>query len=98
MADVAKITGLTRRGGTYSLRTFVPKDIVESLGKREIVSALGTSNKAKAEKLAKLKTAEHVRLFEDHRRKLASSKQKPAGAVSAAPAVNRRANLPPLPG
>ena len=86
MSDVAKITGLMKRGNTSSLRTFVPQDIVQSFGKREIVSALGTSDKAEAERLAKLKTAEHVRLFDDHRRTLADAPQKPAGALPAIPA------------
>ncbi|MGO7482371.1 DUF6538 domain-containing protein, partial [Rhizobium ruizarguesonis] len=38
-----KVTGLIRRGSTYSLRRRVPSDLVKALGKTEVVIALHTS-------------------------------------------------------
>lgn len=49
-----KVTGLMRRGGTYSLRRRVPSDLVEALGRKEIWIALGTSDPKAAAKEARL--------------------------------------------
>jgi len=51
---VTKVTGLIRRGGTYSLRRRVPADLVKALGKTEIWIALGTSDYRVAAKEARL--------------------------------------------
>ncbi len=48
-----KVTGLMRRGSTYSLRRRVPTDLVEALGRREIWVALGTSDYREAAKEAR---------------------------------------------
>lgn len=80
---MAKIPGLIKRGGRYSLRTHVPQDIIQSFGKREIVTALGTSEHGEATKRAKLKTAEFVRVFEQHRQSLTNA---PRNATDGDPA------------
>ena len=82
---MAKFPGLTKRGGRYVLRTFVPKDIIQSFGKREIVTALGTADVNEAVKRAKTKAADFVRHFEDHRR---AAPQKAKGAPSVTDAID----------
>ncbi|MBM7049716.1 site-specific integrase [Rhizobium lusitanum] len=52
--EVVKVTGLIRRGSTYSLRRRVPTDLVVALGKTEIWIALGTSEYKAAAKEARL--------------------------------------------
>lgn len=41
-------THLIRRGARYSIRRRVPADLIAVIGKREVVRALGTSNRAEA--------------------------------------------------
>ena len=65
MGDVAKFPGLIRRGSTYSLRTCVPKKLIPSYGRREIVTALGTADPAEAVRRAKVKAAEFASAFAD---------------------------------
>ena len=55
---MAKFPGLIRRGSTYSLRTYVPKDLTAAYGTKEFVTALGTADPAEANKRAKIKAAE----------------------------------------
>ena len=97
---MAKIPGLVKRGSKFSLRTFVPKDIVQSYGKLEVWSTLGTSDPREACKLAKLKAADMVRAFEEHRQRLtqdrASAPQKPAGDNLTAVASPAAIDLPRL--
>lgn len=54
MRQVGKVTGLIRRGSTYSLRRRVPSDLVDALNRREVVIALGTSDYKTAERQARL--------------------------------------------
>jgi len=50
---------LKRRGGTYSVRLTVPKDLVEIVGKTEIVKALGrVHDPAEAKRKGAAKTQE----------------------------------------
>ncbi|WEJ09304.1 site-specific integrase [Sinorhizobium prairiense] len=49
-----KVTGLIRRGSTYSLRRRVPTDLVRVIGKKEITIALGTSDHRTAAKQARI--------------------------------------------
>jgi len=44
---------LIRRGGAYSARIRVPKDLVEAVGRKELVKALGTSDPAEAKRLVR---------------------------------------------
>lgn len=44
-------SGLIRRGGAYSLRRRIPKDLIEAFGGRnEIVRALGTNDREEAKR------------------------------------------------
>lgn len=45
---MARISHLLRRGGAYSVRMRVPADLVDILGRKEIVRALGTSEEVEA--------------------------------------------------
>lgn len=47
---MARISHLIRRGSAYSARIRVPLDLVETLGKRELVKALGTNDEAEAKR------------------------------------------------
>jgi len=47
---MARVSHLVRRGGAYSARMRVPLDLVEIIGKRELVKALGTSEEAEAKR------------------------------------------------
>ncbi len=44
---------MIRRGGAYSARIRVPKDLVEAVGRKELVKALGTSDPAEAKRLVR---------------------------------------------
>ena len=72
MTGVAKFPGLFRRGGRYSLRMIVPKDLMQSYGRAEISRALGTSDANEAKRRARSKSAEYDRRFDEHCRRLAS--------------------------
>lgn len=52
-------THLIRRGGRYSIRRRVPSDLIAVLGRREVVRALGTGDRAEAVRRCRL---EGVRL------------------------------------
>ncbi|WP_444460221.1 DUF6538 domain-containing protein [Rhodobacter capsulatus] len=47
---MARISHLIRRSSAYSARIRVPLDLVETLGKRELVKALGTNDEAEAKR------------------------------------------------
>lgn len=47
---MAQVSHLIRRGASYSARIRVPLDLVEIVGKREIVKALGTNDPAEAKR------------------------------------------------
>lgn len=47
---MAQVSHLIRRGAAYSARIRVPLDLVEIVGKREIVKALGTNDPAEAKR------------------------------------------------
>lgn len=66
-----KVTGLIRRGSTYSLRRRVPSDLVKVLGKKEEVIALHTSNHKVAAELARLESVRLDKLWAGHREALA---------------------------
>ncbi|MDR9772427.1 site-specific integrase [Rhizobium hidalgonense] len=65
-----KVTGLQRRGSTYSLRRRVPSDLVNSLGKKEEVIALHTSNYKVAAEAARLESVRLDKLWANHREAL----------------------------
>ncbi|MGZ2454791.1 integrase [Rhizobium ruizarguesonis] len=65
-----KVTGLIRRGSTYSLRRRVPSDLVKALGKTEVVIALRTSNRKAAAELARLGSVRLDKLWASHRETL----------------------------
>lgn len=65
-----KVTGLIRRGSTYSLRRRVPLDLVEALGKKEIVIALHTANHRVAAEAARFEAHRLDRLWKEHREAL----------------------------
>lgn len=47
---MARVSHLVRRGAAYSARIRVPLDLVEIMGKRELVKALGTNDEAEAKR------------------------------------------------
>jgi len=73
--QVEKVTGLIQRGGTYSLRRKVPVDLVEALGRKEIVKALGTGNRKEAAERARRVTADLDREWRGHREALKRGEQ-----------------------
>ncbi|MBS3652468.1 site-specific integrase [Pseudaminobacter sp. 19-2017] len=80
-----KVTGLMRRGSTYSLRRRVPTDLVEALGRREVWIALGTSNYKEAAKEARLASVRLDIQWEQQREALQrGGKITPADKVSEA--------------
>lgn len=64
---MARISHLTRRGSAYSARIRVPLDLVEVIGKRELVKALGTNDEAEAKRRLYPIIAEWHRGFDDLR-------------------------------
>ncbi|MBY3199974.1 site-specific integrase [Rhizobium laguerreae] len=62
-----KVTGLIRRGSTYSLRRRVPADLAKALGKSEVVIALHTSSHKAAAEAARLESVRLDKLWESHR-------------------------------
>ena len=64
-------TGLVRRGGRYSLRRRIPQDLIGHYGKREVTSALGTSDPKEARKLLPVRWLELDREFDAVRANLA---------------------------
>lgn len=83
MKQVEKVTGLIRRGSTYSLRRRVPTDLVKSLGRREVVIALGTSDYRTAAKEARLASVRLDIQWENQREALKrGEKITPADTVS----------------
>ncbi|MFC3643912.1 site-specific integrase [Aquibium oceanicum] len=86
-----KVTGLIRRGSTYSLRRRVPTDLVKALRKREIWIALGTTDYRVAAKEARRAS---VRLdLEWDRAREALKNGEPVPAQSVTDAEIRRAVL-----
>ncbi|MFS8115680.1 hypothetical protein QD460_28500 [Rhizobium jaguaris] len=65
--EMTKVTGLIRRGSTYSLRRRVPTDLVKVLGRTEIWIALGTSDYRAAAKEARLASVRLDLQWEKHR-------------------------------
>lgn len=65
-----KVTGLIRRGSTYSFRRRVPSDLVEALGRKEVVIALHTSNHRVAAEAARIETVRLDRLWKTQREAL----------------------------
>lgn len=53
MIILGRQTYLIRRGGAYSARIRVPKDLVEAVGRKELVKALGTSDPVEANRLVR---------------------------------------------
>ncbi len=51
MSEMARVRGLVWRGSSFYSRVVVPKSLILSLGRREILKSLGTDNRADAEVL-----------------------------------------------
>lgn len=64
---MARVSHLIRRGAAYSARMRVPLDLVEVIGKRELVRALGTSNESEAKRLLWPVIGGWQRMFDDLR-------------------------------
>ncbi|MBL4927993.1 site-specific integrase [Fuscibacter oryzae] len=64
---MARVSHLMRRGGAYSARIRVPLDLVEIVGKTEIVKALGTADVAEAKSRLYPILAHWQREFDDLR-------------------------------
>ncbi|WP_295218723.1 site-specific integrase [uncultured Brevundimonas sp.] len=63
-------TGLIRRGGAYSLRRRIPNDLLAAYGgRKEIVKALGTSDRQEAKRLHAIAWVALDQEFEAHRSK-----------------------------
>ena len=71
-------TRLYRRGATYYHRAAVPKDIVDSYGKREETFSLRTKDNAEALKLVRIAAVEVDQRFEQHRLEMEQGKQRNA--------------------
>lgn len=64
-------TGLIRRGGAYSLRRRIPTDLLEAYGgRKEVVKALGTSDRQEAKRLHAIAWVALDQEFEARRSKL----------------------------
>lgn len=57
-------TYLIRRGGAYSARLRVPKDLVEAVGRRELVKALGTNDPPEANRRVRAVVDAWLRSFD----------------------------------
>lgn len=64
---MARISYLLRRGASYYARIKVPADLVEVLGKKELVKALGTKDENEAKRLMWPVVEEWTRQFDDLR-------------------------------
>ncbi|RLL64302.1 site-specific integrase [Paenirhodobacter hankyongi] len=64
---MARISHLIRRGAAYSARIRVPLDLVQIIGKRELVKALGTNDEAEAKRRLYPVISEWQRGFDDLR-------------------------------
>ncbi|QEU10510.1 site-specific integrase [Paracoccus yeei] len=64
---MARVSHLLRRGASYSARIRVPLDLVDVVGKRELVRALGTSDEAEAKRRLWPVMSEWNRQFDDMR-------------------------------
>lgn len=64
---MARISHLTRRGSAYSARIRVPLDLIEIIGKKELVKALGTNDEAEAKRRLYPVIADWQREFDDMR-------------------------------
>lgn len=68
---MATVEGLLQRGSTYSLLVLIPKDLQASYGgKKRVVKALGTSDKAEAVRKGLLLKAKWLEEFEAKRKAL----------------------------
>ena len=65
---MAKHPWLTQRGSVFYLRAPVPKDIVQSFGKREVTYSLKTTDRRKALRLIANEAKSVSDRFEDHRK------------------------------
>ena len=70
LEKMAGHTRLYRRGATYYHRAAVPKDIVETYGKREETFSLRTKDRAEALVRVRIEAVRVDTLFADHRRSL----------------------------
>lgn len=75
MRNLEKMPGHTRlyrRGATYYHRAAVPKDIVDTYGKREETFSLRTKDRDEALKKVRIEAVRVDGLFEAHRKKIAA--------------------------
>ncbi|MFC3208338.1 DUF6538 domain-containing protein [Aquamicrobium soli] len=84
-----KVTGLIRRGSTYSLRRRVPADLVESLGRREVWVSLGTANYKVAAKAARFASVRLDLEWERVREALKEGKPVPVNGTVTEPDIRR---------
>ena len=64
---MARMTYLLRRGASYYARMKVPLDLIDIVGKRELVKALGTKDAHDAKRLVWPVVEAWIRQFEDMR-------------------------------
>jgi len=82
-----------KRGNTYFFRRRVPTELQETLGRKEIKKALGTSDRKKAGRLATIETLKSDELFEAARQEnlklVSNSAPKPITYEEALPLVSK---------
>lgn len=78
---MARISYLLRRGASYYARVKVPTDLVDLIGKRELVKALGTKDENEAKRLMWPVVEDWNRQFDDLRARRAMTDDDKAHAV-----------------
>ena len=74
------VTGINQRGSRWYVNILIPPDLIGAYGKARINPALGTSDRREATKLATIKRAEWLAIFDVKRREL-----RPAPLTSVTP-------------
>ena len=78
---MARLSYLLRRGASYYARVRVPLDLVEIVGRKELVKALGTKDEHEAKRLLWPVVGEWNRQFDDLRARRALTADDKADAV-----------------
>ena len=73
MITLGRQTYLIRRGGAYSARLRVPKDLIEAVGRKELVKALGTNDPVEANRRVRAVVDGWLRQFDSLRNRSAMS-------------------------
>ena len=80
---MARQSYLIRRGGSYSARMRVPADLVEAIGRKELVKALGTNDPAEAKRRVWAVVESWLRRFDALRNRTAMTEEDRIDLISA---------------